>query len=84
MKKQRGRTRSACCFDLPIAIAVLALSAVAHAASPDEPPPYQSPPPPETFPVREYRIVGAKILPRDLVDKAVYGHLGPGRTPADV
>ena len=84
MKKQRGITRSACCFDLPIAIAVLALSAVAHAASPDEPPPYQSPPPPETFPVREYRIVGAKILPRDLVDKAVYGHLGPGRTPADV
>ena len=56
----------------------------------EEPPPVETiaaavdPEPEATFSIREYRVVGARILPRDLVDKAVYGHLGPGRTPADV
>jgi hypothetical protein len=50
----------------------------------DDPPPVIDPEPPQTFAVREYRIIGSRTLPRDLVDKAVYGHLGPGRTPEDV
>lgn len=49
-----------------------------------DPPPVIDPEPPQTFAVREYRIIGSRTLPRDLVDKAVYGHLGPGRTPEDV
>jgi hemolysin activation/secretion protein len=50
----------------------------------EEPPPFQDAPPSETFLIREYRIIGSKTLPRDAVDKAVYGHLGKGRTPEDV
>lgn len=48
------------------------------------PPPFVDAPPPATFLIREYRIVGSTTLPRDSVDKAVYNHLGPGRTPEDV
>ena len=39
---------------------------------------------PETFYIREFRIVGAKKLPQDDVDAAVYNRLGKGRTPEDV
>jgi hemolysin activation/secretion protein len=42
------------------------------------------PDPEAAFLIREYRVVGTQILPRDLVDRAVYGHLGHGRTPDDV
>ena len=61
-------------------------SAVANEPAPtwEEPPAFQDAPAPETFSIREYRIIGSKILPRDIVDKAVYGFLGPGRTPEDV
>ncbi|MCX6974260.1 MAG: BamA/TamA family outer membrane protein [Verrucomicrobia bacterium] len=38
----------------------------------------------ETFYIREFRIVGAKKLPQDDVDAAVYNRLGKGRTPEDV
>lgn len=37
-----------------------------------------------TLYVREYRVSGAKRLPRREVEDAVYPYLGPGRTPADV
>jgi len=40
--------------------------------------------PAQVFLIREYRVVGARTLPRDAVDKALYSHLGPGRTPRDV
>ncbi len=50
----------------------------------ENPPPFVDAEPPATFPIREYRIVGSKTLSRDSVDKAVYNHLGPGRTPEDV
>lgn len=39
---------------------------------------------PETFYIREFRIVGVKKLPQDDVDAAVYNRLGKGRTPEDV
>jgi hemolysin activation/secretion protein len=50
----------------------------------DTPPPFEDVPHSNTFPIREYRIIGSKTIPRDFVDKAVYGHLGAGRTPEDV
>jgi len=34
--------------------------------------------------IREYRVVGAKKLPREKVETAVYSYMGPGRTAADV
>ena len=36
------------------------------------------------FYIREYRVVGAKRLPRIEVEDAVYPFLGPGRTNADL
>jgi hemolysin activation/secretion protein len=50
----------------------------------EDPPPVVDPEPPQTFLIREFRVVGAKKLPTAAVDKAVYKHLGPGRTPEDV
>jgi hemolysin activation/secretion protein len=37
-----------------------------------------------TLTIREYRVVGAKRLPRLEVEEAVYPYLGPSKTPADV
>lgn len=37
-----------------------------------------------SFYVREYRVEGAKRLPRLAVEEAVYPYLGPARSPADV
>lgn len=37
-----------------------------------------------SFYIREYRVVGAKKLPRDEVDMAVYAYMGPDRTGEDV
>src|SRR5687767_15141049 len=34
--------------------------------------------------IREYRVLGARELPRIQVEEAVYPFLGPGRTPSDV
>lgn len=67
-------------------IAAIILGSVGDAASAafEEPPPFVDAPAQDTFLVREYRITGAYTLPRDQVDKAVYGFLGPGRTPEDV
>ena len=49
------------------------------------PPPFQlAPPTGETLLIRQYRVVGSTILPRNEVDDAVYGFLGPGRTAEDV
>lgn len=50
----------------------------------EEPPPVVDPEPPQTFSIREFRVVGAKTLPTGAVDKALYSHTGPGRTPEDV
>ena len=40
--------------------------------------------PEERFDVWEYRVLGAAILPAQAVERAVYGHLGPQKTIADV
>lgn len=37
-----------------------------------------------TIYIRQYKVIGSKILPRADVDEAVYGFLGPGRTAEDV
>jgi hemolysin activation/secretion protein len=34
--------------------------------------------------IREYRVIGAKQLPRSEVETAVYPYLGPGRSEADI
>ncbi len=57
-----------------------------------QPEPELPPPPPQLAPpsgeqtlyIRQYRVVGSKVLPRAEVDDAVYGYLGPGRTAEDV
>ncbi len=38
----------------------------------------------ETLFINEYRVDGARKLPRHLVEEAVYPYLGPGRTKEDV
>lgn len=38
----------------------------------------------QTLYIREYRVVGSKVLPRAQVEEAVYPYLGPGRTATDV
>jgi len=50
----------------------------------EEPPPVVDPEPARTFLIREFRVVGSKKLPMAKVDKALYIHTGPGRTPEDV
>ena len=40
--------------------------------------------PPPAFYIREYRVLGARQLPRDEVDLAVYAYMGPDRTAEDV
>jgi len=50
----------------------------------EEPPPVVDPEPAQAFLIREFRVVGSKTLPTASVDKALYNHLGPGRTPGDV
>jgi len=39
---------------------------------------------PESLMIREYRIIGSRILPRADVERAVYKFLGPGRSADDV
>lgn len=34
--------------------------------------------------IKEYRVEGAKSLPREVVEKAVYPYLGPGRSEGDI
>jgi len=50
----------------------------------EDPPPVVDPEPAQAFLIREFRVVGSKTLPTASVDKALYSHLGPGRTPEDV
>jgi hemolysin activation/secretion protein len=38
----------------------------------------------EKFDVWEYRVLGTRVLPAKVVEKAVYSHLGPGKTIADI
>lgn len=40
--------------------------------------------PEPTIYIREYRVIGARKLPRSEVEEAVYSYLGPGRTAGDV
>jgi hemolysin activation/secretion protein len=37
-----------------------------------------------SFFIREYRVMGARQLPRDDIDMAVYAYMGPNRTEEDV
>jgi hemolysin activation/secretion protein len=67
-----------------IAVLILGFATREARAAFEEPPPFVDVPADSTFLVREFRISGARTLPRDRVDKAVYGFLGPGRTPEDV
>lgn len=61
-------------------------------AVPEQPPeellspgmPPEPPPSEETIFIKQYRVVGAKKLPQEKVERAVYPYLGPGRTGEDV
>jgi len=55
-------------------------------ASAQEAPVVEEVPPVEeqTLTIREYRVVGARKLPREEVETAVYSYMGPGRTTVDV
>lgn len=69
------------------AILFIATSKLA-AVSPPPPPPQEqqqpnSPPAPRIF-IREFRVLGAKDMPKIDVESAVYPFLGPGRTFDDV
>lgn len=50
----------------------------------ENPPAVVDPQPPQTFLIREFRVVGAKALPVGAVDKALYKFTGSARTPEDV
>ena len=56
----------------------------------DDPPPTQAvekqinASTPEGLFIREYRVIGSRVLPRGEVEKAVYSYLGPGRSEQDV
>jgi hemolysin activation/secretion protein len=69
---------------------LVGLTATAHSSAPGAPSAAsqavsEAPaPPPPGFYIREYRIIGARQLPRDEVDMAVYPYMGPGRTEEDV
>ena len=39
---------------------------------------------PQALFIREYRVIGSRVLPRGEVEKAVYAYLGPGRSDQDV
>lgn len=55
---------------------------------PELPPPmpvFVAPAPAEqTLFIKEYRVIGSKILPRAEVEMVMYSYLGPDRTPGDV
>ncbi len=81
-------------FSKKAVLVLLAAAAVRSASSqaavspePELPPPLPQLAPAaseQTLYIRQYRVVGTKILPRAEVDDAVYGFLGPGRTADDV
>ncbi len=62
----------------------VAVSWHGQAAIPNELSPEAAPPPPPTIYIREYRVVGARDLPKIEVAQTVYPFLGPGRTLDDV
>ncbi|MEI6339822.1 MAG: ShlB/FhaC/HecB family hemolysin secretion/activation protein [Verrucomicrobiota bacterium] len=72
---------------LLLAAAAAGCTSLPAAVQPELPPPLPLLAPPDgaqTLFIRQYRVVGSKVLPRTEVDDAVYGYLGPGRTEEDV
>jgi len=72
---------------LLLASAAAGCTSLPAAVQPELPPPLPQLAPPasaQTLFIRQYRVVGSKVLPRTEVDDAVYGYLGPGRTEVDV
>lgn len=65
-------------------LGIAPMMALGVTASGEEPTPEASELPPESFYIREYRVIGSRHLPRDQVDYAVYAYLGPDRTAEDV
>ncbi|MFZ4483326.1 MAG: ShlB/FhaC/HecB family hemolysin secretion/activation protein [Chthoniobacterales bacterium] len=67
-------------------LAVVSCTSLARAAEPAGPPaaPGVAAQVEPGIYIREYRILGARQLPRDEVDLAVYPYMGPGRTEEDV
>src|SRR5512141_1442885 len=52
------------------------LPALAHAQASEEAQPQK----PQTFDVLEYRVLGNTVLPAASIERAVYPHLGPGKS----
>lgn len=79
-----------CCRDAVIAETVAekkpakpAAGAVKEAPAAQAPAPAPAPEQPKMY-LREFRVLGAKTLPKIDVEEAVYPYLGPGRTQEDV
>ncbi len=66
-------------FVLSVFALCMAVSGGAHAAVPA-----QAAEAVETFDIWEYQVEGNTLLPGEEVERAVYGHLGEGRSIADV
>ena len=70
---------------LGVAAAVISFGDLARAAeTTGGEPATEETAPPASFFIREYRVVGARQLPRDEIDMAVYAYMGPNRTEEDV
>lgn len=73
------------CLSLAVGLAVILSSPAAAVPTPDPEGGAGGPElPPPSFYIREYRVIGARHLPRDQVDYAVYAYMGPDRTAEDV
>jgi hemolysin activation/secretion protein len=79
MTVQRKAARRLACGAATLVSAALFVSAAVAQAP--EPAPADAGP---TFDVDAYDITGATLLPQAAVEAAVYPHLGPARTPADI
>ncbi len=77
-----------CAFFIVWQVITPASSEAIDSASIELPPPtwtpVTSPDESGTIYIREYRVIGTKVLPRADVEEAVYSFLGPGRKPEDV
>jgi hemolysin activation/secretion protein len=79
MERERRRASTASIAAL-LALSFNVDGATAGAGSSEE----STQPDIQRFDVLEFRILGNTTLPQDAVERAVYAHLGPGRTIADV
>lgn len=60
------------------------MGAALPAAAQDAPAPAAASAPETRFDIRAFQVRGNKVLPPDVVERAVYPYMGPGRTEADV